>query len=244
VSAAAQDTAPGEPTGRCYRCCKPALLCICARVEAIANRTRITILQHPRERLHPLGTARIASLALSNSELLIPRDVANRSLAVPPITAPGTGLLFPSVEATPLEGLDPAAMPSGLIVLDGTWSQARKLYQGNPWLESLPHYALTPSSPTRYRIRRAPRPNYISTVEAIVSALRLIEPETQRLNHPLAVFDTMIDDQIAYAQAHRRPRRPERKIARREAARSVQRTQHVDAPTDENVTEKTSCAPG
>ena len=203
------------PAGRCYRCCKPALLCVCERIEVVANRTRVSILQHPRERLHPLGTARIAALGLARASLLIPRDVANRSLAVPPITTARAGLLYPSPDATALESLAPDAMPHGLIVLDGTWSQTRGLYRENPWLAGLPHYALSPARPSRYRIRRAPRPSYVSTVEAIVAALRLIEPETERLGHLLAIFDAMIDDQIAHAAVHRRPRRPERKLARR-----------------------------
>ncbi|MDH4016770.1 MAG: DTW domain-containing protein, partial [Actinomycetota bacterium] len=95
--------------------------------------------------------------------------------------------------------------PPALVVLDGTWSQARNLHRANPWLHDLPHYSLRPLAPTRYRIRKAPRPEYVSTLEAIVRALELLEPETRGLDRLLGVFDTMIDRQLA--REGRNPRR-------------------------------------
>ena len=41
---------------------------------------------------------------------------------------------------------------SHLLVLDGTWSQARALYRQNPWLTGIPHFQLSPEAPSRYRI--------------------------------------------------------------------------------------------
>ncbi len=203
-----------QPTRQnCYHCFKPLPLCLCARLQRVANRTAITILQHPRERFHALGTARIARLGLENVRLLSPRGVASRSLRIPPCATPGTGLLFPSKTARELDATERDEIPDGLVILDGTWSHVRGLYRANPWLHALPHFALTPAAPSRYRIRREPRADYVSSIEAIVQALRIIEPETPGLDGLLAVFDSMIDDQVAYA--HRRPRKPERKLLRR-----------------------------
>lgn len=198
---------------RCWTCFKPRVLCVCARVPRVENRTEITILQHPRERFHAIGTARIAELGLSRGRILRPHSPVERSLAVSFAPPPRTGLLFPHRRALDLAELDPAARPRGLIVLDGTWGQASKLYRANAWLAALPHYSLSPSEPSRYRIRREPRPNFISTIEAVVAALRILEPETEGFDALLASFDEMIDAQVVYA--HRAPRRPERKIRRR-----------------------------
>ncbi len=208
---------PGEPARpaareRCWTCYKPRALCLCGRVPRVGNRTRVTILQHPRERFHPIGTARLAWLGLENAEILRPRSPVTRSLAVPHRPAPGAGLLFPRAEARDLADLPVGGRPSELIVLDGTWGQARKLYRANPWLAELPHYALSPEAPTRYRIRRAPRASYVSTIEAIVGALRILEPATPGLEGLLEAFDRMIDEQAAYS--HRAPRRPVRKLRR------------------------------
>ena len=224
-------SAPAPSAGRetCYGCFKPSALCLCGRVPAVDNRTRITILQHPRERFHAIGTARIARLGLRNAEVLLPRAVAPRSLEIPLDLAPGSALLFPGESARELSDWAGEAPPPGLVVLDGTWAQARRLLRENPGLRDLPQVRLTPPGPSRYRIRRSPRGEYISTIEAIVEALRLLEPETSGLDGLLGAFETMIDEQIVHA--NRNPRRPLRKIARA-AQRGVQRPQAPEARPD------------
>ena len=221
--------APIAARQTCYGCFKPSTLCLCGRVPAVDNRTRITILQHPRERFHAIGTARIARLGLRNAEVLLPRAVALRSLEIPLDVAPGSALLFPGESARELSDLVREAPPPGLVVLDGTWAQARGLLRENPGLKYLPRVRLTPPGPSRYRIRRSPRGDYLSTIEAIVEALRLLEPETLGLDGLLGAFETMIDEQIVYA--NRNPRRPLRKIARA-AQRGVQRPQAPEARSD------------
>ena len=205
----------GEPAGarvRCFTCWKPESHCLCGRVPRVANRTHVTILQHPRERFHAIGTARIARLGLEQVALHVPSAPVTRSLFVDARPPGAAGLLFPGPDARELATLAPGERPDALVVLDGTWGQARKLYRANPWLDALPRYALAPALPTNYRIRRAPRASYVSTIEAIVAALRIVEPETPGLDGLLAAFDAMIDAQAAYS--HRAPRRPLRKIRR------------------------------
>ena len=67
---------PPEPAGRptCERCRRPAKVCYCRFVEPIETRTRVVILQHPRERDMAIGTARMASLCLPGSELHVGVD--------------------------------------------------------------------------------------------------------------------------------------------------------------------------
>ncbi|KAL3690043.1 hypothetical protein R1sor_016352 [Riccia sorocarpa] len=55
----------------CKRCWKAASRCICKMIEIqVNNQTRITILQHPLENIHHLGTARLAVVGLRNVELI------------------------------------------------------------------------------------------------------------------------------------------------------------------------------
>jgi len=115
-------------------------------------------------------------------------------LAVALEPPPGTALLYPSAGARELTALAPDEHPRALIVLDGTWSQAGKLYRANPWLGALPHYVLAPAAPTRYRIRLAPRPSYLSTIEAIVAALGVLELETPGLGDLIAVLLNVLGD--------------------------------------------------
>ena len=61
-----------EPSGRstCYQCFRPLALCFCSELKRVANKTRIVIVQHQREAFHPLNTARLAELTLTNIEVL------------------------------------------------------------------------------------------------------------------------------------------------------------------------------
>jgi DTW domain-containing protein YfiP len=189
----------GAPLERpfCYRCHKAAVVCLCDRVRVVSNQTGIVIFQHPRERFHPLGTSRIASLCLERCQILEARGDSG-GIARPFDPPPRTGLLYPGTGSTPLEALPKDELPEHLVVLDGTWAHAHSLYRDNAWLRELPHYGLTPAEPGRYRIRSEPRVQCVSTVESIVYALRIIEPKTTGLSHLLSVFDSMIDDQIRF----------------------------------------------
>jgi DTW domain-containing protein len=186
-----------EPRSYCYACQKPLTTCICASVVPLANRTGVTIVQHPRESRHALGTARFAELGLRNTQVLVDFAGRYRGTTAPVTLPPNTGLLYPSPTAVNLADLNLANAPSHLVVVDGTWHQAHTLYRDMKWLHALPHYVLSPDAPSRYRIRAEPQENYISTLEAVLMALKLLEPELTGIDALLQAFDRMIDQQIA-----------------------------------------------
>jgi hypothetical protein len=55
--------------------------------------------------------------------------------------------------------------------------------------------------PSRYRIRREPNAKALSTVEAAVAALRILEPETSGLDQLLSAFDAMVEGQLAHPRS-------------------------------------------
>ena len=60
----------------------------------------------------------------------------------------------------------------GLVLLDGTWSQAKTLWWRNPWLTKLTRVILTPSNPSLYgRLRREPKKQCLSTLESLAMVL-------------------------------------------------------------------------
>ncbi|MBM3973548.1 MAG: DTW domain-containing protein [Planctomycetes bacterium] len=184
--------------GRCYRCLRPERLCHCADLPSVPTRTRIVILQHPHERTHPFGTARLVRLMMPNSEVHVPWSGFTGTLEQKLDLPPDTAVLYPSPDAPLLDELPRDRMPSTLVAIDGTWAHAKRLYRENGWLRALPHARLQPAQPSRYRIRREPRADYVSTLEAIVEALRVLEPEHTRLDELITAFDRMIDRQIAH----------------------------------------------
>lgn len=106
-----------------------------------------------------------------------------------------TEILFPGA-GTPLVSATPdAVMPRRLVLLDGTWRKARKLLYLNPVLQRLPKVALPAGLLSRYRLRKAPRPGALSTLEAGVEALQLIEPQTD-FSPLLRPFEALIEGQI------------------------------------------------
>jgi DTW domain-containing protein YfiP len=188
---------PFVPRAACYRCFKPAVACICAVTERVANRTGITILQHPHERFHAVGTERIARLGLANVrvELLAPwADASDIRARIPS----GAALLYPGPDARELGALPQASSPPHLVIIDGTWFQAKKIYDAHSWLAELSQLSLSPSNPSRYRVRREPKPNYIATIEAIVEALRILEPDTSGLDSLLRSFVAMVERQAHF----------------------------------------------
>lgn len=193
----------------CYRCFKPQLTCICARLPSVDNRTQVLVLQHPRERLHPIGTARFAQLGLQRSAVHVAWNAGERERQRPAWLAEHArvGLLYPGPHARDLAEVPQAERPEHLLVLDGTWNTARTLYRDKLWLQELPHFRLMPAQPGRYRLRREPQHDYVSTIEAIVEALRILEPDTVGLDALLQAFDGMIDQQIELMAARSGPRR-------------------------------------
>src|SRR6478609_113746 len=191
----------------CWECRRPARVCYCAAVEPIETRTRVVILQHPRESDVPINTARIAELALSNSTLHVGLDFsrdAGLSTALSNPAAPPV-LLYPSDDAKDLAREAPPG-PVTLVVIDGTWWQASKLFKLNPFLQALPRYGIAPSTESRYRIRREPAAHCLSTIEALEAALALLERRPGGFPELLKPFDTMVETQLDFVNREHRPR--------------------------------------
>ena len=196
-----------ESREMCWECRRPMRVCYCAAVQPIETQTRVVILQHPRESDVPINTARIAELALSNSTLHVGLDFARDralSAALSDPAAPAV-LLYPSEDAKDL-ALEAPPGPVTLVVIDGTWWQASKLFKLNPFLQTLPRYGLAPSEESRYRIRREPAAHCLSTIEALEAALSLLERRPGGFPELLKPFDTMVETQLDFVSREHRPR--------------------------------------
>lgn len=180
----------------CYRCFRPLELCLCPDIPSVDNRTPVLILQHPRERTHPFGTARLTALGLRKSEVLV--DFAGCLRRDPSALGElaGSAVLYPRAGARDVTTLSAAERPERLIVIDGTWHQARTLYRDIPALHALPHVTLPAGLRSTFHLRRQPAQHCLSTVEAIVYALRALEPETRDLSALLEAFGRMQQRQL------------------------------------------------
>jgi DTW domain-containing protein len=212
VHAMAEDET--RPREVCLVCRRPRVVCFCAELPRLPTRTRILILQHPRERRVGIGTGRMAHLALPGSVLRVDVDFSADPV-VREILADGeVFVLFPGRGARPASAL-PRDRAVTLVVLDGTWSQARKLLRVNPALAALPRMALTPRGPSQYQIRRQPADVCLSTIEGLAEALDLLEPERGPFTPLLDPFLAMVARQQRY-QADRASHRHHAAIAARQ----------------------------
>src|SRR5204862_7087038 len=81
----------------------------------------------------------------------------------------------------------------GIVLLDGTWSQAKTLWWRNPWLLKLHRLVLNPPRPARLgRLRREPRREALSTLEAAALVLRHIEAGPDAAEALLAALGQII----------------------------------------------------
>jgi DTW domain-containing protein YfiP len=196
---------------QCPRCQRPEVACYCAHVAALESQTRVLVLCHPREYENPVGTARMATLCLPNSRIAVGVDFTHdpevhaelADPARPPI------LLYPGPAARDL-ATQPPEGPCTLVVVDGTWAHARKLVSKNPFLHALPRYSLNPP-PSEYRIRREPRIECVSTLEALGHALGVLEGDAERFRRLLAPFRAMVEFQLAHARSSTGGRKREKR---------------------------------
>jgi DTW domain-containing protein YfiP len=196
-----------EPRAECPRCRRPTVVCYCAHLPRLDTHNRVLVLQHPRERDKAVGTAHMASLCLPQSHVAVGVDFSRDSAVdgylndanAPPI------LLFPSEDARDLDTAPPEHRVT-LVVIDGTWHQARAILRKNHALLTMPRYGFRPARPSEYRIRREPREDYVSTIEAMALALGALERDPARFESLLVPFRAMVDMQLAYVARSTGPR--------------------------------------
>jgi hypothetical protein len=191
----------------CLRCLRPAAFCLCEALPPVETRTRVVLLQHPREARLAICSAWLTRLALGNSEIHRGVRFGDHPRVREVAGAPGAALLYPGAGAVPAGSLA-ARPPEVLVVLDGTWHQADRMLRDNPPLAALPRVSVVAERPSGYgELRREPSPECLSTLEAVALALEAIEGAPGRFEPMREAFRRMVDRQLACARdARRNPR--------------------------------------
>ncbi len=204
----------------CVRCLRPRALCLCEGLDPAPSRTRVVILQHPREARLAICSAWLARVALRNAELHQGVDLdarpAVRALAGDPRGHLDAALLYPGPDAAPAASRA-AAPPSCLVVVDGTWHQAERMIARSRVLSALPRLSVVPDGGEGDGdLRREPEAGYLSTLEAIALALGALEGDPAPFVPMREAFRRMVAQQLECARgARRNPRhRPGRGKAR------------------------------
>lgn len=213
-----RDKSPESSRRPFCACCHRALrACICHWCRPVSNCVEVVVLQHPMEVAQAKGTARLLHMSLAHSRLVTGEVFTEAALAAllwSPFGEPvATGrprqalLLYPDTPQaaqglSPPGGLapellhDPAQLR--LIVLDGTWRKSRKMLALNPLLQGLPRLVLRDTSSSRYLIRKAHRPEQLSTLEATCHALAQLEGQAAPYLPLLDALDGFVAEQLMF----------------------------------------------
>ena len=196
-------------------CQKSPELCVCDRLKPIENRKHVLVLQHPQEPDKELGTARLATLQLKRSTLktglswrslksILEKEGADPKKwgvlylgAGPTVKTRGRTLLPVDKKGAPYpEPLIDENLKrlEGIIVIDGTWSQAKTLWWRNAWLLKSQRLVLQPKVVSQYgKLRKEPKRECLSTIEAIAEALDALGEDPKVGTALRASFSELLD---------------------------------------------------
>jgi len=205
----------GEPEAipECPRCQKPVPLCICDSIVPIDNKLSVLILQHPQEQDRALGTARVAAAHFKNAVVKVGLSWPSlaKALGRPVQDQSRWAVLYlGSAKVSDYEtDRDLLAIDrkgeaeenqrailkdiQGIVVLDGTWSQAKALWWRNAWMLKLQRVILGPAKPSLYgKLRKEPRSDGLSTLEATGMLLANLEKRPDIEETLNAAFQRML----------------------------------------------------
>ncbi|MBB4199694.1 DTW domain-containing protein [Rhodoblastus sphagnicola] len=202
-----------EDTPVCPHCAKPDFLCVCAEVSPVKTRTSLLILQHPQEQDRLLGTARVTERGLSNCVVKVGLSWPSLAKALGRDADPSQwGILFLGAtraadlprdrelvvldkKGAALDNQDTALKGlRGVVVFDGSWSQAKTLWWRNPWVLKARRLALNPRAKSLYgNLRREPRREALSTLEAAALAVSRLDGKPEIETALLKDFGLMLD---------------------------------------------------
>ena len=211
-AAGAPPAPAADPNADCPHCLKPRTLCVCEGIAPIDNKIALLILQHPQEQDRELGTARLTTLHFSNALLkiglswpsltrILDRPADPRRWAILYLGSVKAAAVLPDREivvvnrkGTAVDHQDAALREiEGIILLDGTWSQAKALWWRNGWMLKCTRVVLGPKRRSRYgRLRREPRSDGLSTLEAAAMLLARLEEKPEIETTLIASFERLL----------------------------------------------------
>ncbi|WP_289097726.1 tRNA-uridine aminocarboxypropyltransferase [uncultured Pseudoalteromonas sp.] len=165
----------------CSHCGFSVKTCLCDSISIINNRLKIIILRHPNEEKVTKNTANLLNLGLDNCQILAGESEQD-FLQLATLPKATTAVLYPADNALCLDEHTATATADAfkqslthLIVIDGTWKKAYKMLQLTPSLQGFQAVSFKQIPQNKYVIRKAPRADSLSTLEAVAHSLKLIE---------------------------------------------------------------------
>ncbi|WP_114325110.1 tRNA-uridine aminocarboxypropyltransferase [Candidatus Colwellia aromaticivorans] len=175
----------------CEKCQRPIIACICNFICKIDNPTAVLVLQHPSEVKQTKGTVALLSRSLNHCQVLVGEDFSEHDELNIMLANHQALLLYPSAESevlsltkyefnsTNINHDEKSKQPKLLIILDGTWKKAFRMFMLSSNLQALKQVRLpdTLANNGQYLIRKVAKKNALSSLEACCFALALLDNE-------------------------------------------------------------------
>lgn len=201
--------ARGSRTPRCARCRVTTSHCLCAWLPHVAAKSAVCLIMHDIEPLKPSNTGWLIADIVADTHAFTWRrtgvDPALLELLADVRYQPL--LVFPGEYAEPervVSGVKAVAGKRPLfILLDATWTEARKMFRKSPYLNRLPVLSLQADVLSRYRLRRSTRSEHLCTAEVAALCLGLAGDD-----QAAGALDNWLDaftDHYLAAKHHRTP---------------------------------------
>jgi DTW domain-containing protein YfiP len=186
----------------CEHCKFSINTCICSAIKLINNTVNVIILQHPSEEKMTKNTAKLLKLSLTHCQIIKGEKETDFEI-LNTLPTQSTFLLYPNEQALNIDNsseLKQITHITHLIVIDGTWKKAYKMLQLTPQLNQFQNISFSHVPQNRYIIRKAPRSDSLSTLEAVAHSLFLIDGQSPE---PLyALLDELINKQTLHMPKH------------------------------------------
>ncbi len=164
---------------RCDGCRLATTHCMCAARPTLKTRAGVCLLMADIEPLKPSNTGWLIADVVADTFAFgwarTETDPALLALLGDPQWQPY--VVFPGQYAAPERVVRRLARPDGrrplFILLDGTWSEARKMFGRSPYLAGLPVLSLEPDRTSGYKLRRSRRGDHFCTSEVAAMCMNL-----------------------------------------------------------------------
>jgi len=135
------------------------------------------VLQHRKESKHAKNTARLAKLVAPELEIILDdEECFNNGVIADKLK--DAILIYPNPHSNVLlkHNIESkhTLKDTHLLFIDATWKQAHGIWKRHPYLSTLDSYHLEVSEMPEYTIRKAKRPDYLSTIEAIAYCTEIL----------------------------------------------------------------------
>lgn len=171
--------ARGNRVRRCQRCLLALKQCLCATLQPQCARSRFCLMMYDTEPMKPSNTGRLIADILQDTLAfgwsrtepphalltLIAQQDYQPLVVFPASYVAGSREV---ISTLPTDGKPPL-----FIMLDGTWTEARKMFRKSPWLDNFPVISVDLARLSAYRLREAHASDQYCTAEVASALLAL-----------------------------------------------------------------------